>query len=71
MPAALQGQQSDSVTALEGILKDGTYAEPKLARAFDIYTAIANDLSGAWVGQGNVNDALKKANSDLASLSGK
>ena len=71
MPGALQGQSSDSITALEGILKDGTYAEPKLARAFDIYTALASDLSGAWVGQGTVADALKKADADLATLSGK
>ncbi len=69
MPDALQGQNSASVTALEGILKDGTYAEPKLPRAFDIYTALANDLSGAWVGQGNVDSALQQANADLAKLS--
>jgi len=71
MPGALQGQKSASITALEGILKDGTYAEPTLARAFDIYTALANDLSGAWVGQGQVEEALKKANADLTTLSGK
>ena len=71
MPAALQGQNSASIPALEGILKDGTYAEPKLPRAFDIYTAIANDLSGAWVGQGTVDGALQQANADLTKLSGK
>ena len=71
MPGALEGQNSASITALQGILKDGTYSEPTLSRAFDIYTALASDLSGAWVGQGSVDDALNKANSDLASLSGK
>jgi multiple sugar transport system substrate-binding protein len=71
MPGALQGQNSASITALEGILKDGTYGEPKLARAFDIYTALASDLSGAWVGQGTVDDALNKANADLTTLSAK
>lgn len=71
MPGALEGQNSASITALQGILQDGTYAEPTLPRAFDIYTALANDLSGAWVGQGSVDDALAKANADLAQLSGK
>lgn len=71
MPGALEGQNSASVTALEGVLKDGTYAEPKLPRAFDIYTALANDLSGAWVGQGSVQGALQTANADLTKLSGK
>lgn len=71
MPAALQGQKSASITAMEGILKNGTYAEPTLPRAFDIYTALANDLSGAWVGQGSVQSALQKANADLTKLSGK
>lgn len=71
MPAALAGQNSASITALEGVLKDGTYAEPKLPRAFDIYTALANDLSSAWVGSTSVDSALQKANADLAKLSGK
>jgi len=71
MPAALADQSSPDISALQGILKDGTYAEPNLPRAFDIYTALANDLSGAWVGQGSTTSALQKANADLAKLSGK
>ncbi len=44
------------------------FAEPNVPRAFDIYTAIAADLSGAWVGEGNAKDALAKLNTDMAGL---
>jgi multiple sugar transport system substrate-binding protein len=46
------------------------FSEPALPKTFDIYTALAQDLSGAWVGQGSVDSALKKANTDLAGLAG-
>jgi len=44
------------------------FAEPNVPRAFDIYTALAADLSGAWVGEGNAKDAIAKANTDVAAL---
>lgn len=69
MPAALEGQTSPAITAMVGILKDGTYLEPQFPRQFDIYTALANDLSAAWVGQGDVDSALQKANADLTEMS--
>lgn len=72
MPEALKGAGSDAaITQLQKTLEGGTYAEPKLPKAFDIYTALASDLSSAWVGQGSVDDALTKANNDLSKLSAK
>jgi multiple sugar transport system substrate-binding protein len=44
------------------------FAEPNVPRAFDIYTALAADLSSAWVGEGNAKDALAKANNDMTDL---
>lgn len=45
------------------------FSEPALPKTFDIYSALAQDLSGAWVGTQSIDAALKKANTDLASLS--
>ncbi|MDA8437539.1 MAG: extracellular solute-binding protein [Propionibacterium sp.] len=70
MPSALT-DGSASISALKSTLANGTFNEPALPKAFDIYTALASDLSGAWVGQGSVDSALQKANADLAQLSGK
>lgn len=70
MPDAL-GDGSASLTALKSTLENGTYNEPALPKAFDIYTALASDLSGAWVGQGSVDAALQKANASLTELSAK
>ena len=46
------------------------FAEPALPKSFDISTMLAQELSGAWVGQKSIDSALKKANSDLAGLAG-
>lgn len=44
------------------------FSEPPLPRAFDVYTAIADKLSAAWVGQGSPDAALSSANQALAGL---
>lgn len=44
------------------------FSEPSLPKTFDIETALAQDLSGAWTGQQSIDAALKKADSDLAKL---
>nr|WTB28615.1 extracellular solute-binding protein [Streptomyces sp. NBC_00830] len=46
------------------------FFEPALPKTFDIETTLAQDLSGAWVGQQSIDAALQKANSDLAGLAG-
>src|SRR4051794_14662013 len=57
------GQVSDSIA------KYG-YAEPVFPKTFQAYSTLAEDLSGAWVGQTPVDEAVKKANSDLQDLLG-
>lgn len=65
-----------SLTATNPIFKyvardltaDG-FSEPSLPKTFDIETALAQDLSGAWTGQQSIDAALKKASSHLATLS--
>ncbi|GIH17166.1 extracellular solute-binding protein [Rugosimonospora africana] len=44
------------------------FSEPALPKTYDIYSALAQDLSGAWVGQQSIDAALKKADSDLGTL---
>lgn len=71
MPKALASKSDPNTAALNKALSGGSFSEPALPKAFDIYTALANDLSGAWVGQGDVSSALQKANADVAKLAGK
>lgn len=51
-------------------LASNSFSEPALPKTFDIYSMLAQNLSGAWVGQGSTQEALQKANTDLASLVG-
>lgn len=46
------------------------YSEPVFPKTFEAYSQLATDLSGAWVGQTPVADAVKTANSDLQQLLG-
>jgi multiple sugar transport system substrate-binding protein len=72
MPAVLSAQTAVNpiYTYVARDLASNGFSEPALPKTFDIYTALAQDLSGAWVGQGSVDSALAKANSDLAGLDG-
>lgn len=70
MPAVLSANTNTNPLFADissSITKYG-FAEPNVPRAFDIYTAIAADLSGAWVGEGSAKDALAKLNTDMAGL---
>lgn len=71
MPKALSSKSDPNTAALNKALSGGSFSEPALPKAFDIYTALANDLSAAWVGQGDVSSSLQKANADVAKLAGK
>jgi multiple sugar transport system substrate-binding protein len=73
MPAVLTAQTSVNpiYQYVARDLASNGFSEPALPKAFDIETTLAQDLSGAWVGQGSIDAALQKANSDLASLAGK
>jgi multiple sugar transport system substrate-binding protein len=72
MPSVLTAQASVNpiYTYVARDLASNGFSEPALPKTFDIETMLAQDLSGAWVGQGSINAALQKANSDLAGLAG-
>jgi multiple sugar transport system substrate-binding protein len=44
------------------------FAEPVFPQTFQAYSKLAEDLSGAWVGQTDVDEALKTANANLQEL---
>lgn len=68
MPDVLDEEDNPNMVALTDTLENGSFTEPALPRTFDIQTALAKDLSGAWVGNESISKALKKANSDLEKL---
>lgn len=51
----------------ESIEKYG-YSVPVFPNTFEAYSKLAENLSGAWVGQQDAKSALKKANDDLQKL---
>ena len=72
MPKVLAAEKSINPAfpqVSESIAKYG-YSEPVFPKAFQAYSKLAADLSGAWVGQTPVDDAVKTANSDLQQLLG-
>jgi len=72
MPKVLEAKASLNpafTKVSETIAKNG-YAEPVFPKTFEAYSKLAEDLSGAWVGQTPVDDALKTANTNLQELLG-
>ena len=72
MPKVLEAKASLNpafTKVSETIAKNG-YSEPVFPKTFEAYSKLAEDLSGAWVGQTSVDDALKTANTDLQELLG-
>ena len=70
MPEVLAAQQATNPAyehVSTSIAKYG-YSEPVFPKTFEAYSKLAEDLSGAWVGQTPVDDAVKTANSDLQAL---
>lgn len=53
----------------ETITKNG-FSEPVFPQTFQAYSKIAEDLSGAWVGQTDIDQALDTANTNLQDLLG-
>ncbi|GAA5152837.1 hypothetical protein GCM10025768_21480 [Microbacterium pseudoresistens] len=49
-------------------IADYGYAEPVFPKTFQAYSKLAEDLSGAWVGQTSVDDAVETANANLQEL---
>jgi multiple sugar transport system substrate-binding protein len=70
MPAVLKSQASINPAfsqVADSLAKYG-YSEPNFAQSFPAYSKLAQDLSGAWVGQTSVDSAVKQANTDLQQL---
>jgi multiple sugar transport system substrate-binding protein len=53
----------------ETITQNG-FSEPVFPQTFQAYSKIAEDLSGAWVGQTDIDQALETANANLQELLG-
>ncbi|MET3721913.1 MULTISPECIES: extracellular solute-binding protein [unclassified Arthrobacter] len=72
MPQVLEAKKSINpafAQVSESISKHG-FAEPVFPKTFNAYSKIAEDLSGAWVGQTPVDEAVKTANRNLQELLG-
>jgi len=72
MPDVLDAQKALNpafAQVSESITKYG-FSEPVFPQTFQAYSKLAEDLSGAWVGQTSVGDAVKTANTDLQGLLG-
>ena len=70
MPKVLQQKANVNPAFLmiaQSIDKYG-YAEPVFPKAFQAYSKLAEDLSGAWLGTTDASTALKTANKDLQGL---
>jgi multiple sugar transport system substrate-binding protein len=70
MPKVLNTMVKDNASYANLIRYANTvgYSEPKVKREFDIYAALAEQLSPAWVGQSSAADAAKKADRAMARL---
>jgi multiple sugar transport system substrate-binding protein len=51
-------------------IAENGFSEPVFPQTFQAYSKIAEDLSGAWVGQTDVDEALEIANANLQELLG-
>lgn len=72
VPAVLEAQTALNpafAQVTETITENG-FSEPVFPQTFQAYSKIAEDLSGAWVGQTDVDEALKTANENLQELLG-
>jgi multiple sugar transport system substrate-binding protein len=72
MPTVLTAQKDVNpvfTQISETIAKNG-FSEPVFPKTFTAYSQLATDLSGAWVGQTPVDEAVKTANANLQKLLG-
>jgi hypothetical protein len=70
MPKILNTMVKDNASYANLIRYANTvgYSRPPLTREFDIYAALAKELSPAWVGQRSTADAAKRADRAMARL---
>lgn len=70
MPGILNGMV-DTNASFENMIEYANeigYSEPKVAREFDIYAALAEELSLAWLGQESASAAAEAADAAMAEL---
>jgi len=70
MPGILTGMV-DTNASFENMIEYANeigYSEPKVAREFDIYAALAEELSVAWLGQESASAAAEAADAAMAEL---
>ncbi len=70
MPEVLNAKQdiNPAFSHVAETIKNNGYSEPVFPKAFQAYSKLAEDLSGAWVGEVPVDEAVATANSDLQDL---
>ena len=72
MPQVLKDKASvnPAFTQIAETIQKNGYAEPVFPKAFQAYSKLAEDLSGAWVGISDAAPALQTANTNLQGLLG-
>lgn len=72
VPAVLEAQSAlnPAFTQVAKTIAENGFSVPVFPQTFQAYSKIAEDLSGAWVGQTDVDEALEVANANLQELLG-
>ncbi|MCR2813904.1 extracellular solute-binding protein [Microbacterium sp. zg.Y1084] len=72
VPAVLEanGDLNPAFTLVSETITENGYSVPVFPQTFQGYSKIAEDLSGAWVGQVDIDSALETANANLQELLG-
>jgi len=70
MPEVLKARTAinPAFAAVSETISENGFSEPVFPQTFQAYSKIAEDLSGAWVGQTDVDQALETANANLQEL---
>jgi multiple sugar transport system substrate-binding protein len=72
VPAVLEAKAdlNPAFTQVSETITQNGFSEPVFPQTFQAYSKIAEDLSGAWVGQTDIDQALETANANLQELLG-
>lgn len=72
IPAVLEAKAdlNPAFAQVSETITENGFSEPVFPQTFQAYSKIAEDLSGAWVGQTDIDQALDTANTNLQDLLG-
>ena len=72
IPAVLEAKAdlNPAFAQVSQTISENGFSEPVFPQTFQAYSKIAEDLSGAWVGQTDIDQALETANANLQDLLG-